>query len=385
MLFFQAGGEWETARRQFDIIEKLKLPGQLHESVNPARLLQQLRSSVEQHLRCRLIAASNGQAVPPGTGVEVTRAQNNPAWFPGGIKQDTYIAEVQTGRLLKQEVRFEDGDFVLAKLGNDNFERELLAENCQPSAPPLTRGDWQLSVLQDQQLLPTAPLQLFVAIEDFKNRHAIEGHLKQNKPTFSWFELEPRGARQARFSLQFGNLQRYPAYATGLDVPAWPMQDGGEAGALPVLHAWWLTNGPPQPERFIDRGSALPLEVQIDGDKVAVESVSFEDRLLKTSPDEIRPVHCLAVRLRHAPNKPVFVQLEGLSHKGEEHRVYKEANSTTSFFWSVDESASLPFRLGLVSLAAFKREAVYSGPVELPAPNPLQIRQNILRAPPARP
>jgi len=250
------------------------------------------------------------------------------------------------------------------------------------------KGDWQLSVLQDQQLLPTAPLQLLATIEDAKNRKAPDGHLKQNKPTFTWFELEPRGVKQSRFTVQFGNLQRYPAYAVGLDVPAWPMQDGSEVSALPVLHAWWLTNGPPQAERVVSRNRSVPLDndfrdpQQVDGERVMIESVRFEDRLLKASSDAPPgTVPCLVVRVHYSPNKPVFVQLDGIPRDGEEHRVYKEANSTTSFFWRVADRSDSDFRLGLVSLAAFRQSALYSGPVDLPAPNPLQIRQNIIRAP----
>jgi hypothetical protein len=387
MSFFRVSeDEIDKAKQQFKAIESLDPPGRAYEAKDITELTKQLRANAEQHLRCRLIR-SNGQAVPPATGMEVTRGRNNPAWFPGGIKQDVYTAEVQTAKLLKQEMRFGNGDFLLARLSNNGFERELLADNCQPTAPPVTKGDWQLSVLQNQQLLPTAPLQLLVAIEDAKNRKVPEGHLQQNKPTFSWFELK-RGSRQPRFSLHFGNLALYPAYSIGLDVPWWPMQEDSEVGALPVLEAWWLTNGPPQAAQVVPRNPSVTLDAdfkspqQVAGDNVTIESVQFEDsRLIQTSAEDKRPVPCLVVRVHHAPDKPVFVQLMDLPHQGEEHRLYKEADRTTSIFWEVPKSAAAEFKLGLVSLEALKKNASYSGPINLPQPNPLQIRQNILRAP----
>jgi hypothetical protein len=124
----------------------------------------------------------------------------------------------------------------------------------------------------------------------------------------------------------------------------------------------------------------LPRRVQLLDGEAVLDSVQIEEHVVEIGPGVRQLQPCLAVRLIHAPGKPVWAQVEGLTPAGHEHRFYQQIGQSTSLFWPVtaDAAAARLTRLSLVSLEQFQRDARQQGFYlemnELPPPQPNSAR-----------
>jgi Mg-chelatase subunit ChlD len=375
ILFEMTQQEGQQARKQFKVIETLSPPGNILEAEETEELVSYLKDGIIQELRCRL-ESLEGWPVEPRKGLLVRRLGGNPEWFYG-LKPGVYRTKVHTSR---QEISLARGDFLLTTLTRSGdrlgFRRALFADD-YPGRFAVQQDDWQLAVLQNG-LLPSGSLQMLAVLENTADRDASpDGTLKLVKPKFAWFEVRPR-EEGPRLSLRWGNLERYPAYAAGLEVPEWPTGAEGKP-AIPVLDVWWTKSGPPAADRWVSLTEDLKEPRQVAGKRVVIESIQFESR--RVVPDQAREYPCLVVRLRYAKGSPVLVQLRGQTPEGQEHRLYKEADKYTGIFWPVSEDQAKNLTLGLIPLEQFKKEAQHSRLVELRPPDPQSDRGRIQAVP----
>jgi Mg-chelatase subunit ChlD len=362
MVLFQVEpDERENAHAQFDIVKKFRVPGSVVEAAEAKDLFDKLMKGVTQRLRCRL-AKSTGDPVPPPDGIDVTVTGDNPQWFRR-LQSASFVASSHTW---DRDLMIERGDYLVAKLTPDGFQRALLAET-YPNKPKIEKGDWRLTALQNQRVSPNEPLEMLASLEDYQNR-PFAGKLKQVKPSFAWFEVQPQGSKQP-ISQRFYNLPRYPASMVGIDVSGWT----GEQAPRPQLQAWWTDSGGPHIDTSVKRKADRvplpddfkePLQLE-DGQKVVIESVEIEKRLVKNAWEaDPELTSCLVVRVRYPKGSPVLVQVGGLPEHGQEHRLYEAANRYTGVFWPVTETqANGNFSLNVISLEAFKKK--YSQATEL--------------------
>src|SRR5262249_37200084 len=247
---------------------------------------------------------------------------------------------------LERSITVEPGDLLLLKLVSNrhggDFQRVLFSKDDYPQKPFEEQQQWRLAALQNQQLGERG-LQLLATLE--KNPDPRETTLQLIKPRETWMELRAEPESRARFALRWNAVNDYPAPAWVLDVPEWPVLAGTQTPATPLLQVWWNPDQETAAAAALDRGADFRTltqlrqkTVQVDGDKVVIESVQVEEHLVASRRDrKLEKTSCLVVRLSHAPDRPVWVRLQGLDAAGQEHRFYTEANKYTALFWPVTE------------------------------------------------
>jgi hypothetical protein len=379
--------EEAKAREHFEVVEQFPVPGHYYLVKQEPELAVTLEKALRQRLRYWIDDADNVPvaAVPPG-GLDVSRSGANDQWIPGGLAPGGYRLRVYAPGRLEKYVELDPGDLLLVRLafrrpdgeGGLAFERVLFTKADYPWKPAQEQAGWRFAVLQNQ-LTEAGGLQMLYTLEKLYDRR--ESMLQQIKPRAAWFELGPVPGQP--FAVRWANQPGYPAPAWALDVPEWPTLAGPPPGpARPVPRVWWNPDQDTPRAVTLDRGrdfgalselTGRPL--QIEGDAVTLEDVRVEEHVVETQPGVRTPQSCLVVRLVYAPDRPIWAEVRGVNAVGEEHRFYQSANRYTGLFWPVTAAAAEKAltRVGLISLAAFKRTAEQRGFAlemkDLPAPS----------------
>ncbi len=375
--------EREIARLQFkDALESLPERGIWEEATDGDKLAALLYEG----LRPRLYLYQNDQPVEgmPREGYKVTYT-NELGWIWSNpfrpLREHFYRADVQSGR---QKVGFDPGDNLLMNLrrrdGQVRLERRLSVEEYARRAPVHQQAtqdgratEWQLAVHQNRhERFPSKTstgngLQVLAMIESTqvapRREAAGDAIVDQPKPWFQWFELA--SDQTVPTGLRWRNDFRFPAPAWRLHVADWPTK-GGEL-APPTLEAFWTAGG--MTDGYVVKAHAPgrdPLTEfrdvkSVDGIEVTIEGIDDEEREVEVAPGRTEKHHCMVVRLRHTPGKPVLVRLTDINKRnidGEEHYFYQKPGKVTAVFWPVRSLREAAFTLQLISVDAFKRQAM---------------------------
>ncbi len=346
--------EKRLAKGQFEEGLK-KIGGKSHDAQSVGDLIQRLRDAMQQRMRYSVLSSSGAEIQDLPEGYDVSKGAVGLLWSPP-IKSGSYTLRVKTDEDLRQRVELDAEAFPVKVTDKGFFQRVLFADDFPDRPDRKVAQRWLLAALQNQFDKQRGSLQMLVTAEKEMDDQAVST-LRQVRPQFVWLELEAREARTP-FAVRWGGLAGIPAPAFSIDVPRWPMQPGGDAPApaLPRLHAYLAADREPRIARIFHRNAPdgyanlrdlANREEPIEGDPVTIESVEFEDRLIETSPGERKPVPCLVVRIRHAPKKPVFVQIDPSPVDrggGYEHRFYTEADKYTGVFWPISKGEAEDIR-----------------------------------------
>lgn len=357
--------EQQTFEKQFSVVKRLPVPGNLFTVEQPEELRKRLRRYLRQELRFR-VEREDGVPVDTEDGHHVTRTGAAPNWER--LEPGSYRLLVQTNRVLREE-RFAlgRGDCLLVNLSADDsgrgfrFERALAGEEYDPVQkwPPVQ--DAVATALQDEAKADGS-LEMLVSLENTANR----GKLEQIRPKTAWFELQPQEPRPV--AVRWGEALAYAAPAWDLRVPLWPAR--GPEPVRPQIKAWWNYQNELSPVRREPRaGAALGsmfsgMEVQVGTDaahKAVVEDFGVEELDVETRPGSRKTerVSCLVVRLRYdPPDNLVWVDIDGPRIGGYEHRFYTRAHKYTGVFWPVQKDVAERVRaLRFYSLSKLKSDS----------------------------
>jgi hypothetical protein len=338
---------------------------------DPKELQVALRRALRQSLRY-WVENRDGTA-PRGLNdsLEVSADGSTDQWVPEGLQPGSYDVWVQTTERSRQKIYLERGDLLLMQLNKDlKFERLVFSEKDYPGKIAAKNEDWRMAVLQNQKLGDRGQrLQMLTTLERLTNR--AQNTIQQVKPQDIWFEIQPPANAQSPFGLRWGYQYGYPAATWGFDVPNWPLALGSPNLASPEVRVWWSPDQEAASSKVLQQGadftSASELTnrpIQVEDDKVMVESVSVENHLVEMVNGE-KPVmqSCLVVRMAYPRNKPVWAKVSGAwTIEGFEHRFYQDANKYTGLFWPVPPNAAENLtKLSVISVDAFKREAKQRG------------------------
>jgi hypothetical protein len=290
---------------------------------------------------------------------------NGEAWHP--LLDAGHFRVVVDAIPQRSRIQVNGGDRLLLRLieargGGVQFARDLYArEPIFRSRPRVEQNGWLLAVLQNK-LEADRTLNMTVTLE--KLFDPAERELEQIEPKEVWMELEPAQSGGGIVGLRWSGREEYPAAAWGLEVPEWP--EDADGNPVPArLRAWWDKDSEAPDAARLDRaGKDFDNPLDIRGRKVAeggvdvvIESITIEDRRVPLGPDG--PASCLVVRVSHAPDRPIWVRLKGISPDNAQHRFYSHAGRYTGVFWPLNEDQ---VRAGLdaievVSVEAFRKLA----------------------------
>jgi hypothetical protein len=175
----------------------------------------------------------------------------------------------------------------------------------------------------------------------------------------TWLELTDADGKRPSQTLTWGRDWDVPAAAYRLAIPDWPLRRPSKTSA------WFW----PEPrdlllaqEKFCTRvsvavGSMAPAVPtgRLAAEPV-IESALWEDRELVTPAGTIVKEKCLVVRVRHAPGRPVYLDLDPeFLGVGSEHEYFFDAARSTSSFYRLPNLDVV--NLIVVDVEAFKQAA----------------------------
>ena len=380
MIFCSAAAnpnELERARVTFTkALGRLDPPGSFVAAANLDQLIASLRRAIRQELVCHLAKADG---TPLGDEpLVVTNPNEDLRWWSKGLTAGTYKLRVMADKSYGGEVDLLKGDRLVVQLvegpdGGIAFERALYGDDDRfHDAAKQERGDWRLTVLNNQQVRRNQVdgLRQFVALES-KSRSSP---LRQVKPGLAWFQLgieglpDPSAAialRWREWSASALEVQAYPAPVWKLDVPQWPVAPAGDGLAKPILMTWWRApDRPLSATEFQRDGTGGPQQVRVDDNQtVRVEDIRLEDHLVEVQPGEPPKLRsCLVIRLAYPKDSPYLVDpepIKRLDTAGYEHRFYTQAGKYAGLFWPVNAAQFEDLqRFRLVSLNRLRAEAI---------------------------
>jgi hypothetical protein len=346
-------------------------PGKMYLEEDADKLTAYLLRALRPNLRY-WVENPDGTA-PPGLNdsLEVSQKGSNYQWIPGGLAAKSYNLWAQQTDRDRQKINFERGDMLLLQLTPKlRFERLLFSDEF-PGKIKEKNDAWRLTPLQNQKVGDRG-LQMLLTLEKQPDQNAatVNITLQQVKPQEAWFEIQPTNMVKGLFGVRWGYQYGYPAAAWGFDVPDWPQALGSPIPASPRVQAWWseqeadsskvLQQGPD----FSIGSDLINHNIQVEDDKVIIESVRVEDHLVEVVRGQKPELQsCLVVRMEYPPNKPVWAKVTGgWNIEGYEHRFYQAANKYTGLFWPVPaKGADNLTKLSVISLDAFKRQAKQRG------------------------
>ncbi len=377
----------KLAKEQFQkAIESLQPKGKFYDVQDARTLVATLQQAMRQRLRYWIETAS-GEAVSQEER-DISQPGLGDQWFPGGLEPAAYRLRVKANKDLYKHVDISRGDLLLANLvltktREIDFQRVFVSKtDYGPSGKvkltPLAEANkWCLTSLQNQ-LSTGGAMQMLLGLEKEPEPPDPKITLQFVKAWESWFEVKPRDS-VARIAQRWAYVPGYPLPTYGADVGAWPSAPGSAKPAKPDVSVWFSPKDQERPPSVtLNRGPDFKTlddlqnrVVQVDGHDVLIENVRVETHWVRTRPDkEPEQQECLVVRLKLTDNPAdktrdsrVWVQVEGLEPRGQEHRFYGEAGKYSGLFWSVnaDQLREKLSSLRLTSVAAFKRDAEKTG------------------------
>ncbi len=388
LVMFDVKNDKGTMEEQFGVIKSKDWPlqGRIHDAKDKDNLAQHLRAAMRQQLRYWLETAGGApvsEDPAKQTEYDISRSGSDDQWFPGGLKPGGYRLRVKANKDLYKHVDLSRGELLLANLvptptGEIGFQRVFVSKTDYGHRPFAEDSGkkWRLSALQNQLLTGGAMLML-LGLEKEPEASAPKDTLEFVRLDEAWVEVKPHGS-DARIAQRWAYVTGYPLPTYGADVAAWPNAPGSSMPAKPDARVWFSADRERLPPVVLRRDpdfktlDALQNRVvQVDGHDVLIESVRVERHWVRARPDkEPEQQECLVVRLKVTDNPAdktrdprVWVQIEGLDPRGQEHRFYGEAGKYTGLFWSVnqDQLREKLSGLRLTAVAAFKRDAEKKG------------------------
>jgi hypothetical protein len=373
MVFFQVDPkEKQEAEEAFGIIEdkKWKVPGKMiFVKEDPKELKAALRRALRQSLRYWVENPDGTAPADLNDSLEVSASGSNDQYVPKGLPPGGYNVWVQTADRNLQKILLERGDLLLMQLNKDlKFERLVPSKEDYPERVSLEKEGWRMAALQNQKIGDRG-LQLLTTLERLTERTAIT--LQQVKPQDVWFEIQPPATVSALYGTRYGYHFGYPAAAWSFDIPEWPLALGTPNLASPQIRAWFSPDQEAASSAVLQQGAdftsgaeLMNRPIQVEGDKVMVESVSIENHLVEVERGQKRVSKpCLVVRLAYPKDKPIWTKISGSWNvEGSEHRFYQDANKYTGIFWPAPPNAAESLaKLSFISVPVFKREAERRG------------------------
>jgi len=398
--------EQQQVRMQFEEVERFRVPGLFATAEASPALIEALDRALRPALRYAIDSSENGPVPAPSPlGFEVQPAQAGTLGEPRGLQSGSYQLRLMTPDERRCRFEINDGDWLLVKIVpnvfGSGFERQLYSREFFRLRPAsdIPRSGWSLCAIQNQFVEPST-LHMTATFE--KRTNPREPILQVVRPREIWFEVEAGGGDISRtgFSVKVADQWGYPAPAWRIDVSGWPTTPRTMIPATPVLHAWWDEDGEAKPNVLFERGRDFKvaddlnrLSPTIDGQRVTIESVQFEDQEVEIGDGTRQTRSCLVVRLEYPKDFPIWVRPYGLGIEGSEHRFYDDVAKYTGLFWPVTlpQVDSASWRLGLISVQGFRRDAKGRGDtlhldkLEIPSPRdilPPPIRQSPATRPP---
>jgi len=192
----------------------------------------------------------------------------------------------------------------------------------------------------------------------FEQLELDKDRVRQPHPGFVWLELDhPAGGAKPNKTLRWWQDWRVPASAYRLEMAGWPPQ------VFPKATAWFLPEEQMNAFRKRESFRKVRLPVGHEGDAHAaldnnalIESVEWRNVPVEGADGELVEHSCLVVRARHAPGRPVWIDLDTRGREvGTEHRFFTDANSCTAFFYGLEKQTQV--NLTLMDIVDFKDAA----------------------------
>jgi hypothetical protein len=391
-----SAAEQQQVRTQFEAVERFHAPGMFVMADQGPALIAALDRAMRPALRYAIDSAESGPIPAPSPlGFPVQPAQAGLPGEPQRLASGNYQLRLLTADARRCRFAINDGDWLLVNilpnpLGT-RFDRPLFSREffgIRPASED-SRSGWRLSVIQNRLVEP-ATLRMTTTFE--KPQDPGEPILQVSRPREIWFDVEAPGGEKppAGTSVTVADQWGYPAPAWKIDVSNWPTIPLTPVPSTPVLEVWWDADGETSPDVRLERGPDFKsveqlerLTPSIDGERVTIESVQIEDHEVNIGDGTKQVRSCLVVRLAYPKGLPVCARPYALGIEGSEHRFYEAVSKYTGLFWPVKAAQleSSPWRLGLISVERFRRDAKRRGStlrldkLETPAPH------DILRPP----
>jgi hypothetical protein len=279
----------------------------------------------------------------------------------------------------RRQIELAAGDHLQLLIGRDKnrvvFKRGLLSDEKSHRSgyqKEDDKGDWRATVMQNRVGLylteSTRPLQMEVAVEDYRNVAPRGGVLRQIRPGLIWFEMLAKDPVLVP-SLRVSNRIASSAPYYRLEVPDWVIRTGGANietdPAVPVLDVYCSTQEPRVAYTFThEPGQPLKESFRetppVDGGNLVLKA-EFEERLVNPGyGDPAVKKNCLVLRVEHAVGNPVMILPPselGERLQGSEHHYFRSAGRYTAVFWPVSKAQleGANFRLRCVSISEFKK------------------------------
>ena len=228
--------------------------------------------------------------------------------------------------------------------GKPSLRRGLLSDG--PAAIDRAEaGGWRLATAPGG---PRPGSGFEVILEDTARREARPAGgvpvVEQFTPRASW--LEVLAAEPPARALELRSLP-------GRAAPSWGLVLSGPPPAGARLKLWWSETAP-MPGVEVP-ASRLSPGATLDGSGTILESIGIEPHEVADTPGGPRSMtDCLAIRLRHAPGRPVLVdrvELSGLPAAHTEQRIYAAADRVTALYWPASSELK---SLRLADVGAFR-------------------------------
>lgn len=342
--------EREQAQKQFEVLRELGGDFFFVTDLNTlaGRLQDVLRRSQRLHYR---VERERGQIVYPAAGVGPEQDISNPGeadrWF-GAVPPGTYLLRVGNDDRYKQYVEVHRGDRLLLRLTRRGFVRDLFATDFADRPRQYsTDKHWLAAVLQSRRRPQDRVLEAMLTVEDAAERSAPDGTLRLLYPRFLWMEaVSP--ASQHPLAQRYLDLRGYPAPAWHVELAGpdgWPV-DAHTQEPLPTAWRIWAARQPAfaavlrKSVHFQDlnqlsgrRLDSWPdVAAEETARQVTIESAGLETVAVTDPQGKSLTVPALVLRLRHAPDRPILVELEP-DPGGAEHRFFTALGRTTTLFW----------------------------------------------------
>ncbi len=350
----QKDPESKNAKEQFEeAVKLLDPPGNFHVQPDP----EELAKDLELAIRPRLVLKKDKQVVRGYDERPINR------YDAGGLdwrrfEPGDYTAHVKNAG--PQDIHIEPGELLIFTLTRDprdqriSWQRSLFAdERSDKKIADGTKGGFLVALLQNQIDKDDTVRQLFTL------ETADKKTLREQSPGFVWIETKAKGPAQRAGLVTWQRDFRFPAPAFRAEIQNWPMTESSDSVPDPAPAAadlWWTLS--PKSLQFssmlegvkvaLDPRESLPIKHHFKGSKndIIVESVGWEGTKL-------------VVRIKHDPQKPVFVQLGPLPNvePSQEHRFYTAANKYTASFAGLANAKPAEITLNVISIEDFKKVA----------------------------
>ncbi|QEL19440.1 vWA domain-containing protein [Limnoglobus roseus] len=341
-----------------DFVEGLPTPGKYVVAPNVEALSSALRAGLSSRLTARLTPTASKPIE-----LEVTPGGTADRWT--AVKGGPYKLGTDTGPG-ETDARLTNGDRLLLGLDvaptGPTFRRLSLADEF-PSRPfgRSDRGDWRVTVLQNQRR--GDGVAMLVGLETTGTTAQI------TRPADVWFDLGTDFPDLAPASVRWRPVYDYTAPVWEVLAPAWPKYPGGGSPARPTLRVWFNETGSAAATATTALKDILdangPVTVKVGAEEVTVEAIA---PALAGGPPVV--LGTIALRIRHAADRPVLARLDGVGLVSSERRVYTKAGRTVALFLPADSADVRAARLTLVPLTGFKASARRIDLREMPAPDP---------------